>query len=348
MNQYLSDKLRIFSSFLIILVLYIHTDFHENELEGMFVNKDIQLLISGMVGRCAVPLFYIISGYLFFLKLPNGMNSIYDKMRKRVKTLFIPYVIGCLFFVGILGLVEIMPGTSRFMNGAITPLFPKKIENIVCAIFYDAGNGSPCAFQLWFLRDLIIIVATSPMWYLCLKRMKWAFVVLTFCLTYLQIPHVPFYALFWFVLGGQMVNVKSLFGWGRSFIVTSVLFLMVSGIQLFMTDVIDWEVVKIPVILLGIYSAWGLYDMVVGENFVLSEHRWLATACQFTFFIYLFHEPTLNIVRKLIVVVLGKNEYGYLIAYLISPWIFTICFVFIGLQFRKYLPKVYHVCTGGR
>lgn len=348
MNQYLSDKLRIFSFFLIILVLYIHTDFHENELEGMFVNKNIQLFISGMVGRCAVPLFYIISGYLFFLKLPNGMNSIYGKMRKRVKTLFIPYVIGCLFFVGILSLVEIMPGTSRFMNGAITPLFQKKIEDIVCAIFYDAGNGGPCAFQLWFLRDLLIIVATSPLWYLCLKRMKWAFVVLTFGLTYLQIPHVPFYALFWFVLGGQLVKAKTLSGWGCSVIVTSVLFLVVSGIQLFMTDVIDWEVVKIPVILLGIYSAWGLYDMVVGENFVLSEHRWLATACQFTFFIYLFHEPTLNIVRKLILVVLGKNEYGYLIAYLISPWIFTICFVFIGLQFRKYLPKVYNVCTGGR
>ena len=115
-----------------------------------------------------------------------------------------------------------------------------------------------------------------------------------------------------------------------------------------MPDIIDWEFVKRPIIILGLISVWGLYDMVLGKDFKLSEHRWLATACQFTFFIYLFHEPTLNIVRKLIIVVLGKNEYGYLIAYLISPWIFTICFVIIGLQFRKYLPKVYHVCTGGR
>lgn len=115
-----------------------------------------------------------------------------------------------------------------------------------------------------------------------------------------------------------------------------------------MPDIIDWELVEIPIIILGLISVWGLYDMVLGKDFKLSEHRWLATACQFTFFIYLFHEPTLNIVRKLIVVILGKNEYGYLISYLISPWIFTICFVFIGLQFRKYLPKVYNICTGGR
>lgn len=129
---------------------------------------------------------------------------------------------------------------------------------------------------------------------------------------------------------------------------TIVVFLFLSIVQQFRSDMIDWELVKIPIIILGLISVWGLYDMVLGKDFKLSEHRRLATACQFTFFIYLFHEPTLNIVRKLIVVVLGKNEYGYLISYLISPWIFTICFVFIGLQFRKYLPKVYYVCTGGR
>ncbi len=348
MTQYLSDKLRVLSLISIILVLYIHSGFHADEIEGMMWNDIVQTFVSGMIGRCAVPLFYVISGYLFFLKVPEGMMSIYGKMRKRVESLVVPYIIGCLFFVGFGVLMAVSPGVSKYMNSSMMPLFSKPVEEILGSIFYDAGNGTPCAFQLWFLRDLIIIVATSPMWYLCLKRMRWAFVVVTFGLTYLQIPHVPFYALFWFGLGGQMVNVKSLFGWGRSVIVTTVLFLAVSGIQMFIADMIDWEVVKIPVILLGIYSAWGLYDMVVGENFVLSEHRWLVTACQFTFFIYLFHEPTLNIVRKLIVVVIGKNEYGYLISYLISPWIFTICFVFIGLQFRKYLPKVYHICTGGR
>ena len=111
---------------------------------------------------------------------------------------------------------------------------------------------------------------------------------------------------------------------------------------------IDWSLLRIPIILLGIVGAWGLYDAVVGKDFNLSKHRWLTTACQFTFFIYLFHEPTLNIVRKLIVVVLGKNELGYLTSYLISPWIFTVCAVFIGSLFRKYLPKVYNLCTGGR
>lgn len=208
MTQYLSDKLRILSLISIIFVLYIHSGFHADEIEGMVVNDRVQEFVSGMMGRCAVPLFYVISGYLFFLRVPEGMKSIYGKMRKRVRTLVVPYIIGCLFFVGFGVLMAVLPGVSKYMNSSLMPLFSKPIGEILRSIFYDADNGAPCAFQLWFLRDLILIVATSPLWYLCLKHLKWGFVAVVFVLTYFDVPHVPFYSLFWFVLGGQLTKVK--------------------------------------------------------------------------------------------------------------------------------------------
>lgn len=186
MTQYLSDKLRVQSLISIIFILYIHSGFHADEIEGVVMNDRVQEFVSGMMGRCAVPLFYVISGYLFFLKVPEEMISIYGKMRKRMGTLVLPYIIGCLFFVGFGVLIAVLPGVSKYMNSSVMPLFSKPIGEILRSIFYEAGNGSPCAFQLWFLRDLIIIVATSPLWYLCLKRMKWAFVVVTLGLTYLH------------------------------------------------------------------------------------------------------------------------------------------------------------------
>lgn len=351
MTQYLSDKLRVLSLVSIILVLYIHSGFHADEIEGMVVNDRVQEFVSGMMGRCAVPLFYVISGYLFFLKVPDGMASIYGKMRKRVGTLVVPYIIGCLFFVGFGVLMAVLPGVSKYMNSSVMPLFSKPMGEILCSIFYDAGNGTPCAFQLWFLRDLILIVATSPLWYLCLKYLKWGFVAVVFGLTYLDMPHLPFYSLSWFVLGGQLTKVKIEMGRDRVVNIELIglfLFFVLSIVELFFPKTIDWKLLRIPIILLGILGARGLYDALVEKKFCLSLHKWLATACQYTFFIYLFHEPTLNIVRKLIVVVLGKNELGYLTSYLLSPWIFTVCAVFAGLLFRKYLPKVYNICTGGR
>ena len=126
------------------------------------------------------------------------------------------------------------------------------------------------------------------------------------------------------------------------------LFLIISIVQLICPDLLDWNLLRIPIILLGIFGVWGLYDMVMGKNFCLSQHRWLATACQFTFFIYLFHEPTLNIVRKLIVVIIGKNTFGYLVSYLLSPWIFIIVLIPVAAFLKRHFVSIYKVCVGYR
>ena len=150
----------------------------------------------------------MISGYLFFLKVPEGMTSIYGKMMKRGED------VGCALYHRMSVLCwlwranEVLPGVSKYMNSSVMPLFSKPMGEILRFILYDAGDGNPCAFLLWFLRDLILIVATSPLWYLCLRYLKWGFVAVAFGLTYLDVPHVPFYSLFWLVFGGQLTKVK--------------------------------------------------------------------------------------------------------------------------------------------
>lgn len=48
-----------------------------------------------------------------------------------------------------------------------------------------------------------------------------------------------------------------------------------------------------------------------------------------------FHEPTLNIIRKLLIIILGHSSIGFAVNYLISPWIFTLLFIIIGFYFKK-------------
>ena len=65
MPQYLSDKIKILSFVAIIFVLYIHSDFHDypHEILGVEFNHYLQSAISGKIGRCAVPVFFMISGH---------------------------------------------------------------------------------------------------------------------------------------------------------------------------------------------------------------------------------------------------------------------------------------------
>lgn len=109
-----------------------------------------------------------------------------------------------------------------------------------------------------------------------------------------------------------------------------------------------WNYLGIPVRLIGVYGIWGFYNFIVRKDFVLNGHKWLVTACNYTFFIYLFHVPMLNIVRKLIVIVLGKTSFGYMASYLASPWIFAFMAILVGIWMRRNMREIYLVCTGGR
>lgn len=199
MSQYLSDKIRVLSFVSIMLVLYIHSGFHADEIYGMPQVDFVQRLISGILGQLAVPLFFIISGFLFFLKTPNGLASIFSKMRKRVRTLLIPYLIGCTFFVVFLQIVSMLPGAGKYMN-SVSSFFSMPIGELLVGTYFASASGAPFAFQLWFLRDLIIIVAFAPVLYYALKILKWWFVAILFVLSFTGFSFVN--SVFWFSFGG--------------------------------------------------------------------------------------------------------------------------------------------------
>lgn len=87
MTAYLSKKIKILSAISILMVLYIHMYYTEGN------NMPILHIIEGTMGQyclIAVPLFYLISGYLFFLKMPEGIHSIPGKLRKKSPDAFNP------------------------------------------------------------------------------------------------------------------------------------------------------------------------------------------------------------------------------------------------------------------
>lgn len=87
MTEYISTKIKVLSALLILMVLYIHM-YYTEAAENLLV---LQKIVGGGLCSVAVPLFYLISGYLFFIKVPKGLTSIFEKLKKRCRTLLIPY-----------------------------------------------------------------------------------------------------------------------------------------------------------------------------------------------------------------------------------------------------------------
>lgn len=259
----------------------------------------------------------------------------------------------CHCFISFYIVIENIPVAAIFMNGGgFTEQFTwKNWANIVEAVYIEAPySPSPWGFHLWFMQDLIIIIIISPLLFYLRKALflnKLAGVMILLFVSALSLSFIPLRSICWFMLGdlclskeGKSLNFKMDIG------VIVFLFVILCICQA--SFVISNSVFTILTTACGLVALWKCYDLVVSSSFILKEHKWLLLACNYTFFIYLYHEPTLNIVRKLLVVPFGHNCLSFAISYLLSPWIFTIIWVGVGVCLKRMIPKVYGICVGGR
>jgi surface polysaccharide O-acyltransferase-like enzyme len=348
MTPFFSEKLRIVSFFSIIVVFYIHAGFPDEVNETMTIPVIVRSCIAGVFGPCAVPMFYAISGFLFFYGIRKGITDVFKKMRKRIRTLLIPFIIAALFFPAFFMLMEFIPGASAHINSDsyIDKFGSMPMIDIILSLFYDCGNGMPWAYHLWFLRDLIIIIAFTPILYYIRKGIGfWSICIVL--LLYFLFPQVTFlYAMYWFVGGSFIIDkTQKLPQW--SIYMMFVLFITMATYRQFNAYEI-WKYIKILEISFGVCSIWSIYDIFISKEFRINSIPFLLFACQFTFFLYLYHEPAFHIIVKAIPMALGNNELGYTLSFLLSPLIFAPICITIGYFLKKFTPNLYNTIVGGR
>lgn len=358
MTQYLSDKIKIISLFAILLVIYIHTGIPEKDVYGMIVPYTIRYIIATGLGQLAVPLFYMISGYLFFLNV-NNLSDIQKKMRKRVKTLVIPFIIAAIHVPFFYIIIEFIPGISNHINAdpMLSQLSSLSFRQIISSLFFDAGNGGPWAFHLWFLRDLIIIVFFAPVWYSLIKIFReWLILILVIC--YYCFPNLNsiyvntlfpvfnfVYGLIWFLVGHFYLDKMSAFkGKWIPFC-----FILLSIYDALYPSEESWAYfLRFVIYLLGCISIWVLYDNIIPQSFSLVDNQYLNIACGYTCFLYLYHDPELHLFVKGIPLLFGDSWCIYTLMFLITPIFYTILFILLGQRLKKHCQGIYSVLTGGR
>lgn len=131
--------------------------------------EDVASLLFSMlqtVVKISVPVFFIISGYLFFKGMESFGKTLYaKKLCSRVRTLLIPYVLWtliCLLYMLTKHLPTILHTHSL---DVVSDLFSWRI-------FWMYKVGLPLHHPLWYVRDLMLMCLLSPVVWFLFSRLK--------------------------------------------------------------------------------------------------------------------------------------------------------------------------------
>ena len=168
---------------LVKVVLTVGIVFRHAELVGLEGRSaSFDLFSRGMMGLTSicVPLFFVLSGFLYFHNVPSRVDARYflRKSRSRIFSLIIPYLIAnCFAFACYWAAFRYAPSmmSGFFGDDWKKPLF----------IFWTG----PVNMSLWFIRDLIIACLCAPLFYLLVRYTRiWGLLAL---------------AAVWFFVGGS-------------------------------------------------------------------------------------------------------------------------------------------------
>lgn len=156
----------------------------------------LQYFLGGICGKLSVPIFLLISGYLFFREGSHELTKELwiSKFKKRIFSLLVPYLLWD--FIGyIIYAIKVGFDFEDFFHSFWVIDIPGR------------SGSSPIDGPLWYVRNLMIVVVISPIISYMMKYTKWYLILIMTILWIIQIP--PFnkgigIAFYFFSLGGYL------------------------------------------------------------------------------------------------------------------------------------------------
>lgn len=344
-------------------------------IDAMDIYNLIRITLSNVSSHITVPVFFFISGFLFFYKVKEFNFSVYkNKIRKRFKTIGVPYllwnIISILSVVCLLIVVYLAEGKSL-------TLITKYFETNGWHLFWDSskwgfdrfdwiGNeliaeSGPSNGPLWFLRDLMIVSLLTPVIYFLVKKLK-KYVVLVLLCCYVtkifpQIPGLSISTVFFFTAGAFFSinhrNILTVFGKYQSII------LILSVILLLGTVVCDGNNTREGQLIYPFFIIFGSISALNISSYLITKKNWdfPSVLPQSSFFIYASHSILVLMVSNKIckLIFLNSVVMSYLPAtmlslvhYVVTPLFAIVICLSIYCLMRRFAPRLLSILTGNR
>ena len=343
---------------LTIAVVFIHCDtgvFQAFYQAGTWIWLSYTIkILSHIIPAICVPLFFFISGYLFFNKSRFSIYIYINKLRSRYHTLMTPYIIWN--FIGFLILLIKMHPRFSF-------LFPSlqgyRIDIVVFLRSFWETNlpkevnvGGPIDYPLWYVRDLILLIFLSPVIYWLTRKLNICLVILGGIIWFyggrfhLAFAIFDCQSLFFFPLGAyfsinhlnflKMINNAS---WAPFTYIICVL-----GEAYCETSFNCFWIHKFG-ILIGMISVFYITSSLLLKQ-MISVNDYLSNA---SFFVYALHGLLITKFMNASMLLLQPNSpFVVLLIYFIVPITTIFVCLFLHRMLWRFFPSFSKMITGGR
>ncbi len=310
-----------------------------------------EFFLADALPRIAVMLFFAVSGFLFFVGNDGTASQQARKIKSRVRSLLVPYLVWSAIAIVIYYVLQALPLTAGWFTNSSRRVVGRSVVDLVMIWLFD-----PIAYQLWFLRDLFLVVLLTPLMGWSLRRATVPTLVLVGLLHALDVS-VPSPVgsarlmtsdgYFYFTVGAAFairrwrLDASPAVAAGLTF---ATLALAVTRAWAHATDrgvdLILFKCVHLP----GVPAIWLGYDRWL---------RWMERpgakrVSAHAFFVFVAHEPFMTMLRKPIVRFLGAGDLRHAAELILTLTSTVVILVPVAAWIAAKAPSLYSFLCGGR
>lgn len=346
---------------LIIGILFIHSQTSLSVIGGISnvgtpLFDIVRDLFSFVLSAVSVPLFFLISGYFFFYNNAFSKDIYIRKLKKRAKTLLIPYLFWNGIYLIFNSIIIYIPTLSTIFKGN-----PISWEFVITA-FWGCTKGVehiyPIAYHFWFIRDLMVMILLSPLFFIVIKYTKILGVIcfavlwgLNYRIPYVGMIGMSSAAIFFFMLGSWLsINRKNIITECRKYDMVSYVIYPLFIILDICTMHGTHENYNIYIhnigILLGIIFCCNIACILIPKIHIKKIDFWSSVS----FFVFAIHDPwILTQLRKITIILFHPNDNLSLLFFYFTNILLTILIaVSIYMVMKIMVPRFTNLITGGR
>ncbi len=305
--------------------------------------------ITHIITAVPVPLFFFISGYLYFSKvtLSEGFSKKQwvEKTKSRIKSLLVPYISWNFLVLLLFAITQSFSNNSSVMaKDGYKLIADYSMIDYLKAFYAIDSTGMPIDGPLWFIRDLFIVSLFSPLIYFICKRLKLSGIVLLglFWFMGLNIPIQGFSLLciFFFTLGGYMklynknLTIKNNDFCSISSMIILLIILVLFSISFYHNSEFKSYLnhlyrISSVILVFPILNFFARRNLLKFSSFLMAS----------SFFIFAFHKPVQVIIRRLSFAIINPETDMVLTIFLfVTPSLVILFSLAAFYIIKRYIP----------